>query len=307
MSQAAFLQRWGTFVRERFAPAAHLPMVAAFVAGNVAATVALTGVPLRPMPVLAAGAATLLIFFRLRIFDELKDSDTDRRLHPERPLARGLITPAEAKRVAAATSLAELLLALACGLPALGGWAAVHGYSLLMYREFGVGSWLRPRLELYAVTHTLVAGWLGLFIAAAFSGLPLWRLPAGVWGFALANWAVFNVFEFARKTRGAEEEEPAVASYSARLRPAGAVALAVSMVAVAAATARVPLRAASLGEAAATAVVAALLLVPAAGALPYLCRPRRRQAALYRGVMQLFIVGFYLALAAAIFAGRSGP
>jgi 4-hydroxybenzoate polyprenyltransferase len=302
---AGFLPRWAAFVAERFPPARHLLMAGAFFAGNAAAAVALTGGWLRPVTAICGGAATLLIFLRLRIFDEIKDCRTDRDVHPERPLARGLIAPAEAWRVALAVAGAELLLALGCGLPALIAWAAVFGFSLLMFREFFIGAWLRPKMELYAAAHTLVAGWMGLFVAAAVSGQLPWELPARLWIFLIANWAVFNVFEFARKTWAPEEERPGVESYSGRLRPAGAALLAVGQVLPAAALAW-PLLAGAAGRTPALWTAALMAAIPTAAASIYVLSPGRSGARLYRGAMTLFIVGYYLALAAVIWAGRRG-
>lgn len=301
----AFLARWGAFTAERFPPLSHLTMGTAFFAGNTAAAIVLAGARPRAVATACAVMVTLRIFFRLRVFDEIKDSKTDRSVHPDRPLARGLISPAEAKRVAFLVALVEMILALVCGLPAFVAWMAVFAFSLLMFREFFVGQWLRPKMELYALTHTLVAGWMGLFVAAAISDLPLWRLPRGLWGFALANWAVFNVFEFARKTWAPEEETAGVESYSNRLGRAGAALLTMGQVAVAAAAGYLLLSESALPRAALWSAIA-MLVITGAASLLFLCNPRRGTARLFRGTMAFFIIGYYLALVGCILGGRSG-
>ena len=287
--------RWGAFIRERFAPARTVLMVAAFFAGNAVTAAILTGATLSLWPGIPAFIAVLLIFFRLRIFDEIKDCRTDRIAHPDRPLARGLISLREARWVAVAVATAEAALAAVCGPAALLAWGVVLGFSLLMYREFFVGSWLRPKMELYAVTHTLVSGAMGLFVAAALSDRYPWQMSAGVWAFVLVNWAVFNVFEFARKTFGRDEENPRIESYSRRLRPWGAAALCMSQVAFAVAGLSLLLRATGMIW-----VVVAMAGLPAVGSVAYVCRPRLAVARAYRAIMQLFIVGYYIVLVACV-------
>jgi len=95
----------------------------------------------------------------------------------------------------------------------------------MMRMEFFVGDWLRPRLELYAITHTFSATLLGMLIHAVTTGRQIALAEGAFLLFALGNWFVFNVFEFGRKTFAHEAERAGVDSYSARLNPAGAVAL----------------------------------------------------------------------------------
>jgi 4-hydroxybenzoate polyprenyltransferase len=168
--------------------------------------------------------AALAIFFRLRVFDEIKDCTTDRHAHPDRPLARGLISLTEAK-VAAFSCLAfEGACSAVLGQAAFAAWSLVAGYSLLMYREFFIGWWLRPRLTTYAVMHTLVACWIAAWTFCAATGRAFADMPASYAQLVLANWAVFNLFEFGRKTFGVEEERGPDESYSKRFGPAHAAA-----------------------------------------------------------------------------------
>ncbi|MHC4916268.1 MAG: hypothetical protein ACYTGB_12330, partial [Planctomycetota bacterium] len=125
-----------------------------------------------------------------------------------------------------------------------------------------------------------------------------WRLPAAGWWLVPVNWAVFNVFEFARKTHGADEEKPGIESYSGRLRPAGAALLSMSQVLAAAAGIFLVMRAADMPRAAPWTALG--LSVPtAAASVLYALRPRRAAARVFRGVMTGFILASYLALAAA--------
>ena len=297
-------RRWRIFVRERFPLGAHLTMVAAFLIGNAALALAVTRASANALHLSLASLCTLLIFFRLRVFDAIKDWATDQTVHPDRPLARGLIAPREARTVAFGTAAVEVVLAAACGLPALMVWAGLFGYSLLMYREFFIGTWLRPKMELYAVAHTLISAWMGLFVAAAVTGRALPSLPWLLWLGGLANWCVFNVFEFARKSWAAEEEQPGVDSYSQRLRPWGAALLTLSMVIVACGVA---LRVLAAPTPARWLAIGLLLFVPGLTALGYAAHPSPAVARLFRGVMAAFIVAYYLALAVCLWSGVGAP
>jgi 4-hydroxybenzoate polyprenyltransferase len=191
------MKNWLIFTKERFPPFKHLPLIVFFFLANGGDS-------------FLSFFVILSVFFRLRVFDEIKDYETDLQIHPERPLARGLISTSEAKTVAFALIGVELGLSWIIGWPALIAASLVIFYSLLMYKEFFLGSWLRPKMATYALTHTLIASFMGFFI----SNSPF---------FALSNWMIFNVFEFGRKTFGEGEEKPQIESYSKKFGSWGAV------------------------------------------------------------------------------------
>jgi 4-hydroxybenzoate polyprenyltransferase len=289
-------RRWTVFVRERYEPLTHGLMASAFAIGNagVAASAVTPRAATDPGRTALSIALVVLFFFRLRIFDEIKDFETDLVAHPHRPLARGLLSLREASRAALIVSVFEAGVAALLGWGTVLTWAAALVYSLAMFKEFGVGSWLRPRMELYAVSHTLVASLLGLTVACAVTDLMPWMLPPAVWLFAPANWALFNVFEFSRKTFAPTEESEEASSYSSRWGPDGAAAITLSwsMVALAMAAGRVP----RLVVGADTALgalafgVAALLI-----ATPYLMSRRASAARLFRVAMSVWATSLYLA------------
>ncbi len=218
-------RRWGRFLSERFPPASHLPMVALFAGFHAA--VARAGV-LTP-GTLAAFALSLVFFLKLRLYDELKDLDTDRIHHPERPLPRGLVSVREVHRALAGVLVLETSIAFAWG-----GWTGIVflpavAWSLLMFKEFFLGGWLRRRLTTYAVTHTFVVVLLSMslqvLLASREGALP-GSLDGGAFLMrALACWLVFNVFEFARKTVATSEEREGIDTYSSVWGRSGAVAL----------------------------------------------------------------------------------
>jgi len=270
-------------------------MAAAFTLGNVGVASA-SGVARAPWPrVLVSVVLVAAFFLRLRLFDEIKDYHTDVQAHPHRPLPRGLVSVDEVRRVVWAIGLLELTLSAAMGLAAVSGWCVAFLYSLAMYREFGVGAWLRPRMELYAVAHTVVASLLGITVTASVVGKPFWSLPTVVWVFAPLNWALFNVFEFSRKTFAPSEERPEADSYSKRWGPRGAVALTLLW-----ATGAVVCLASTGTELAPGLAGAGTFLagwgVAVALAIPYAAQPAPRHARQYRISMSTWATLLYLVI-----------
>ncbi|HOW97449.1 MAG TPA: UbiA family prenyltransferase [Kiritimatiellia bacterium] len=285
-SEARLFRAWMTFIRERFPPAANVVMAVFFSLGNAAVASRLAGIPFPVWRWNMAAVVTVLFFFRLRCFDEIKDYATDLVLTPTRPLARGLLTLRQVRIMFGVVTAAEFLLVAPLGFPALAAHAAAVVYSYLMYREFFVGAWLRPRLTLYAVAHTAVSILLGWSIAAQVLGPAHGKFPVSGLLFGIVNWMLFNVFEFGRKTFAPEEEKPGADSYSSLFGPSGAVALCMSQVGIALlALARGP------GRVVPQLALAAVLL---AAGLVYAARATPATARAYRTVSGVYLILFYL-------------
>jgi hypothetical protein len=226
---ASALVRWATFVRERFEPLSHLALIALFFIGHLrvsaaAGTLSKDQLVQHHVPLFLA---TLLFFFRLRLFDELKDHETDLEHNPTRPLARGLLRRSDLTGAVAVCLLVETGLVGLASPYALPAYLLATGYSLLMYLEFFIGSWLRPRLTTYALAHTIVVSGLSLSLFSALAGRSVadLSLSRAQLPFAAACWCLFNVFEFGRKTFTRKEERSQVPSYSKIFGRAGAVLL----------------------------------------------------------------------------------
>jgi len=221
--------RWWVFIRQRFEPVSHLAMIVALFLAHYGAFAAgwVGKVHSVPLPLLfLAGLSTLAFFFKLRLYDELKDQEEDARVYPDRPLVIGILQPRQMKAGIAVCFAVELTAMGVIGAGALAGMAIAIAYSMLMYREFFLRGFLRARLTTYAVMHTVVTVLLTLTLFAAFTGQDPWELDGRAWRFALGSWCLFNLFEFGRKTFTTEEERNEVNSYSKVWTRWGAVALA---------------------------------------------------------------------------------
>jgi len=229
-----FIKRWWLFSKERFPLLRHVVLILFYFSAN--ALVAFNSESLKVTVTYkeAFGALVVLfIFFHLRVFDEIKDYKNDLVVHKDRPLARGLIKVSEAKQVAAALIILELCLAAMISKAAFIAVLCTVIYSLIMYKEFFVGKWLRPKMATYALVHTLVSCWMSVFIFSVVTNLNFWEISKIYGMFVLVNWMIFNIFEFGRKTFGKEEEEEFIESYSKRLGPVRAALNVVIMATVA--------------------------------------------------------------------------
>ena len=189
-------RRWLIYLTERSPPAALL-----FIAAGIA---------LAPMAcrrsidwgLLAAGTAGIFgLLVLMRLGDELKDFEKDRVIHPERPLPRGLLTVAQARRGMLFVSVLLVLLAAVGSFywTGLGGLllALAVGYVWLMYREFFIGHGLAREPMLYALTHQLVVfplyGWVGAFALEDLLASHEYR------AWLLYNFGASMAFEICRK------------------------------------------------------------------------------------------------------------
>ena len=217
--------RFCVFTQERFDPISHLMMMAFFLSAHYGLILITSTVQISPLNIILLFIGVAVFFFKLRLYDEIKDYELDLVINPQRPLARGYVTQAEVKRGIECALILEWILFAQAGLPGLLGIAIASGYSLLMYREFFIGNLIRPHLTTYATSHTVVTFFLSLAIFQGLSGLYFWQLPSEIYLFALVSWLLFNIFELGRKTYQKAEEKDQVESYSKVWTRPGAVLL----------------------------------------------------------------------------------
>ncbi|OUR96738.1 hypothetical protein A9Q84_10380 [Halobacteriovorax marinus] len=203
-------------------------MIVLFVGGHLVLVHSITG----QIDVLKSALvfmAIFLFFFKMRLYDEIKDYDLDCEINPTRPLPRGLLNLTDMKKGIFACIALELILFSTLGVNAIFSLVFAILYSLLMYKEFFIPKLIRPHLTTYAVVHTVVTVPMGLSIFSAMTGKLPWLMENSYYQFVLCSWFVFNIFEFGRKTFTTAEERNAVESYSKIFTRYGAVALVISM------------------------------------------------------------------------------
>jgi len=170
--------------------------------------------------------ATISFFFRLRVFDEIKDYASDAVLYPQRVLQSGRVSLRELQGLAWGGAVLELAWSLYQGWPAALAWLLTLAYSLLMRYEFGVPAWLRARLLLYAVSHMLIMPLVISWLWLAYASEPLFWSAGGVL-LALLSLLGGFAFELARKIKTPAAERNGVDSYSKTLGYGGAIGVTV--------------------------------------------------------------------------------
>lgn len=162
-----------------------------------------------------SGLAAVGFFLMLRVFDEHKDYAIDCIAHPNRVLQRGFITLSHLKVVgiaAIATQLGvSILLDDGIG-PITMWWLITFAWALLMAKEFFVGTWLRPRLGLYAVSHMMVMPLAVRWMVQMGAGRA--ELPPVAWMLPVVSYFIGLAFEIARKIKAPIDERPGVDTYT---------------------------------------------------------------------------------------------
>ena len=220
------MNRWWTYQRERFPLLANGPLIAAFALSAVTFSALLRGGDPSWQSAVVAFVVSLLLFFQLRVADEFKDADEDKRHRPHRPVPRGLVTLRElgvlfvigltVQAAAAAWLDWRLLIVL----------AIVWAYLAAMSAEFAVRDWLKARPIWYMATHMLILPVADGF-ATACDWLPrggFGAAPAGLLPFLAASLANGFTIEIGRKLRAPQDEQAGVQTYSAIWGPTRAAA-----------------------------------------------------------------------------------
>lgn len=156
--------------------------------------------------------AVISFFFRLRVFDEIKDFKIDSINFPHRVLQSGQVQLPQLITISIVGTLVEIVWCLWTGNTALIVWSLAMGYSLLMRYEFFISAFLKRYLLLYAVSHMLIMPLIILWVYVSFSdhfeNLYAYYLLAG-----LSLLSGFS-FEIARKIHAPIAEKSSVDSYS---------------------------------------------------------------------------------------------
>ena len=235
MKNLKYHYRWWQFTKERFEPLSHITMIIVFLLVHLLMAQEIFHVKLNIFQQLLLFMATLAFYFKLRLYDEVKDYSLDVIINKHRPLPRGLLQHQDMFLGMIICIVIELGLFSIQGLESLMSIMITIAYSLLMYKEFFIKNLIRPHLTTYAIMHTVVTSFLSLAIFSYFSDFSFYKIlmTPDCLKFAIANWSLFNIFEFGRKTFAPSEERTNVDSYSSLFGKSGAVALVMSQVIIA--------------------------------------------------------------------------
>lgn len=227
-------QRLWIYQAERFPLKKTVPLLAMFSAASLCVSAQLAGRPLPgPGAFLAAFLVALILFFQMRVCDEWKDAEDDRRYRPDRPIPRGLVT----QRTILALGLSGVPLAMLTVWlwhpPVLWLLALVWVWLAAMTFEFGGPAYLKARPMLYLISHMIIMPLIDLCLTG-HEWLPGGGAAPALWLFLALSFANGCVLEIGRKLWAPEQEISGVDSYSSLWGPARAASIWLAIVSVAA-------------------------------------------------------------------------
>lgn len=222
------LKNWWIFTQERFHPVSHFTMLFVFVLFHL-----LMSTPSKRLDEiqlingLFLYLGVVVFYYKLRLYDEIKDYELDCVINPHRPLPRGLLFHRDLYLGIVLCLIFEQIFFSRFGQNAVFLLVIAQVYSLIMYKEFFIRDIIRPHLTTYAVLHTVVTSFLTFAILGALKDQNILEayIDRDNILMALNNWLLFNVFEFGRKTYATEEERAGVDTYSSLFTPYGAFLL----------------------------------------------------------------------------------
>jgi 4-hydroxybenzoate polyprenyltransferase len=201
------------FLVERFPPVPQLVLMAVlFVAATLMPAVllptSLTGTlgDIHPLKAIAGFIGSLLFIVRLRVYDDVKDADTDRVENPTRPIPRGLVSIRELDAAGVVILVIEGALIASVGSLTFACWAIAAAWSILMRVEFFAPDWLDRHVASFAISHMVVLGLIygallamGIDARGGSSSVDALLLDPVVVGILLAATSIGIGFEWGRK------------------------------------------------------------------------------------------------------------
>ncbi len=290
---------WWQFTRERFHPATHLVMIFLFLMTHVLLLKNNYHFFITNTDIVLLFFAVTAFYFKLRLYDEIKDYELDCEINPGRPLPRGLLKQKDMYQGMAFCIILEVIIFALKGPTGLFSLLVAIFYSLIMYKEFFIREKIRPHLTTYALVHTVVTTLLSIAIFGYLSQLSFWQIISErpLLYFALANWFLFNLFEFGRKSFAVSEERSGVDSYSSLFGKNGAAAL---VIVQALAAHYFVFKISGLNRNILHFSHGALFTFLVILSLNFMTNNREYAAKLFRSVSSIYIILFYVSLIAAL-------
>jgi 4-hydroxybenzoate polyprenyltransferase len=207
-------QRLWIYQAERFPLAKTVPLLACFSAASITLSAVLSG---RPLPGVAAYIIGFLLvfilFFQLRVADEVKDGEDDAKYRPERAIPRGLVTLRLIVSLGIITIPIGIILALLHGAGLIWLLLLTWAWLTAMTFEFGVPRWLKARPVLYLLSHMAIMPLIDLLLTG-IEWLPHGSAAPALWLFIALSFSNGCVLEIGRKLWAPESERVGVDTYS---------------------------------------------------------------------------------------------
>lgn len=214
-NRRAFLaHRLWVYQSERFPLKKTVPLLAVFSAASITVSANLAARPLPHISAYLIGfVLVFILFFQMRVCDEVKDHEDDLRYRPERPIPRGLITLRTVVVIGLALIPVATVLALLWGYQLI--WLLVLTWVWLcaMTVEFGVPAWLKARPILYLLSHMAIMPLIDILLTG-IEWLPSGAPHPALFFFIALSFTNGCVLELGRKLWAPENEITGVDTYS---------------------------------------------------------------------------------------------
>lgn len=164
---------------------------------------------------IAGGLMIAFHFLILRIFDEFKDYEYDKIYNPERIVQKGIIKLNELKilgLIAFALQLVCFSLVSELKISATLAFSFLWIWTLLMFKEFFIKEYLKPKLLLYSFLHLLVSPLLVVVIYFSLNRSE--SLSPVLYSLFGLNLLTGFLYEISRKLKGIEEDQKGSLSFS---------------------------------------------------------------------------------------------
>ncbi|QCO55079.1 manganese transporter permease [Pseudorhodobacter turbinis] len=203
-----------TYQAERFPLFKTVPLLAVFSAASICVSAELAGRSLPGAGAFLAGfTLAMMLFFQMRVCDEYKDLEDDRRFRPNRPIPRGLVSLRLIVWLGVASLPVAALAAFLWHPPVLWLLALVWIWLAAMTAEFGVAAWLKARPLLYLLSHMAIMPLIDLLLTG-LEWMPGGGAASGLWMFLALSFVNGCVLEVGRKLWSPENEITGVETYS---------------------------------------------------------------------------------------------
>lgn len=206
----AFLRRFWAYQMERFPiPILVFTTLAVVLSSS---TVLQTGTTDWVL-ITAATFLGLVQLFHIRVIDEFRDFDHDRRFHGDRPVQQGIVSLKELASMDRCGVLLFVILTAVSGPKAFVTGLIALGFSYLAGKEFFLGESFRRNFFVYNAVNILQMLWLQFLIYAVLDpSFELQRLS--IWSHFLFAFTNSIIIEIVRKIRIPSQETQGKDTYS---------------------------------------------------------------------------------------------
>jgi len=204
----SFLQRIWQYQKERFPIVAHGLLIAAFTFSAIAYSHICRhdDTPIYWLSFLKAFVNTFSLFLLLRISDEFKDAEYDKRNRSHLPVPRGLVSLKELKKIGIGLLISLTLFDLFFASQHLWIYAIILVYLFLMYHEFFCKHWLEKHQLAYVVSHMMIIPIVDT-MASSFDWMNSGPDVNGLYWFFAVSFFNGCTLELGRKIKATENEE----------------------------------------------------------------------------------------------------